>query len=112
MPIEEVQQEVVGGVKRGEVTIAIGYSEPNAGTDLASLRTKAERDGDDWVINGQKMWTSNAHYADYVWLAARTDPDADKKHKGLTMFLVPTSSEGFSCTRGEYPGSAHQRDLL
>ena len=95
---EEVQQEVVGGVKRGEVTIAIGYSEPNAGTDLASLRTKAEPDGDDWIINGQKMWTSNAHYADYVWLAARTDPDADKKHKGLTMFLVPTSSEGFSCT--------------
>ncbi|MEP5569058.1 MAG: acyl-CoA dehydrogenase family protein [Halioglobus sp.] len=95
---EDVQQEVVGGVKRGEVTIAIGYSEPNAGTDLASLRTKAEPDGNDWIINGQKMWTSNAHYADYVWLAARTDPDADKKHKGLTMFLVPTSSEGFSCT--------------
>ena len=95
---QDVQDEVVGGVKRGEVTIAIGYSEPNAGTDLASLRTKAERDGDDWVINGQKMWTSNAHYADYVWLAARTDPDADKKHKGLTMFLVPTSSEGYSCT--------------
>ncbi|MEH6587421.1 MAG: acyl-CoA dehydrogenase family protein [Halioglobus sp.] len=95
---QDVQDEVVGGVKRGEVTIAIGYSEPNAGTDLASLRTKAERDGNDWVINGQKMWTSNAHYADYVWLAARTDPDADKKHKGLTMFLVPTSSEGYSCT--------------
>ena len=95
---EEVREEVVGGVKRGEVTIAIGYSEPNAGTDLASLRTKAERDGDDWVINGQKMWTSLANFADYVWLAARTDPDPEKKHKGLTMFLVPTSSPGFSCT--------------
>lgn len=93
-----LREEVVGGVKRGEVTIAIGYSEPTAGTDLASLRTRAERDGDDWVINGQKMWTSLANYADYVWLAARTDPHAEKKHKGLTMFLVPTSSPGFSCT--------------
>jgi alkylation response protein AidB-like acyl-CoA dehydrogenase len=94
----EIRDEVVGGVRKGEVVIAIGYSEPNAGTDLASLRTKAERDGDDWVINGQKMWTSLGNYADYVWLAARTDPDVDKKHKGLTMFLVPTDIEGFSCT--------------
>jgi len=95
---EVVREEVVGGVKRGEVVIAIGYSEPNAGTDLASLTTRAERDGDDWVINGQKMWTSLANYADYVWLAARTDPDPAKKHKGLTMFLVPTDAEGFSVT--------------
>lgn len=95
---DEVREEVVGGVKAGKVTIAIGYSEPSAGTDLASLKTKAVRDGDDWVINGQKMWTSQAHYADYVWLAARTDPDPEKKHKGLTMFLVPTDSEGFSVT--------------
>ena len=95
---DEVREEVVGGVKKGKVVIAIGYSEPNAGTDLASLTTKAERDGDDWIINGQKMWTSLANYADYVWLAARTDPDPAKKHKGLTMFLVPTDSEGFSCT--------------
>ena len=95
---DEVREEVVGGVKQGKVVIAIGYSEPNAGTDLASLRTKAERDGDDWVINGQKMWTSQAHYADYIWLAARTDPDPEKKHKGLTMFLVPTDTPGFSCT--------------
>ena len=95
---DEVREEVVGGVKQGKVTIAIGYSEPNAGTDLASLRTRAERDGDDWVINGQKMWTSLANFADYVWLAARTDPDAEKKHKGLTMFLVPTDTPGYSCT--------------
>lgn len=95
---EQVREEVVRGVQRGEVVIAIGYSEPNAGTDLASLRTRAERDGDDWVINGQKMWTSLANYADYVWLAARTDPDPEKKHKGLTMFLVPTSTPGFSVT--------------
>jgi len=94
----EVREEVVGGVKQGKVVIAIGYSEPSAGTDLAALKTKAVRDGDHWIINGQKMWTSLAHYADYVWLAARTDPDESKKHKGLTMFLVPTSYEGFSCT--------------
>jgi alkylation response protein AidB-like acyl-CoA dehydrogenase len=93
---DEIRHEVVGGVQRGEVVIAVGYSEPNAGTDLASLTTRAERDGDEWIINGQKMWTSLANYADYVWLAARTDPDPDKKHKGLTMFLVPTDIEGFS----------------
>jgi alkylation response protein AidB-like acyl-CoA dehydrogenase len=95
---EEIRREVVGGIKRGEVVIAIGYSEPNAGTDLASLTTRAERDGSDWIINGQKMWTSLANYADYVWLAARTHPDAEKKHKGLTIFLVPTDIEGFSVT--------------
>jgi alkylation response protein AidB-like acyl-CoA dehydrogenase len=95
---DEVREEVVGGVKQGKVVIAIGYSEPSAGTDLASLKTRAEKDGDHWIINGQKMWTSLANYADYVWLAARTDPDAPKKHKGLTMFLVPTSYEGFSVT--------------
>jgi alkylation response protein AidB-like acyl-CoA dehydrogenase len=95
---DEVREEVVGGVKKGKVVIAIGYSEPSAGTDLASLKTKAVKDGDDWIINGQKMWTSLANYADYVWLAARTDPDESKKHKGLTMFLVPTDYEGFSVT--------------
>jgi len=79
----------------GEIFFAIGYSEPGAGTDLASLRTSAARDGDEWVINGQKMWTSLAEYADYVWLAARTDPKAPK-HRGLSIFLVPTTATGFS----------------
>ena len=79
----------------GEIFFAIGYSEPGAGTDLASLRTSAVRDGDEWVIDGQKMWTSLAEYADYVWLAARTDPEAPK-HRGLSVFLVPTSAEGYS----------------
>ena len=95
---DEIRETVVKGVQRGEVVIAIGYSEPEAGTDLASLKTRAERDGDHWIINGQKMWTSLANYADYVWLAARTDPDAEKPHRGLTMFLVPTDFEGFSHT--------------
>lgn len=95
---ETVRDEVVPGIRRGEVVIAIGYSEPSAGTDLASLKTRAERDGDDWIINGQKIWTSLGNFADYVWLAARTNPEAEKKHKGLTMFLVPTDCEGFSHT--------------
>jgi acyl-CoA dehydrogenase len=79
----------------GEVFFAIGYSEPGAGTDLASLTTSAVRDGTEWVINGQKMWTSLAEYADYIWLAARTDPKAPK-HRGLSIFLVPTTAKGFA----------------
>jgi hypothetical protein len=79
----------------GEIFFSVGYSEPDAGTDLAALKTRAVRDGDEWVINGQKMWTSLAEYADYVWLAARTDPSAEK-HSGLSIFLVPTAATGFS----------------
>ena len=79
----------------GDIFFSVGYSEPDAGTDLASLKTRAVRDGDEWVITGQKMWTSLAEYADYVWLAARTDPTAEK-HSGISMFLVPTAAKGFS----------------
>ncbi|MEV6773766.1 acyl-CoA dehydrogenase family protein [Nocardia sp. NPDC051030] len=85
-------------IARGEVLFSIGYSEPEAGTDLASLRTRAVRDGDDYVINGEKMWTSLIEYADYVWLAARTDPAAGK-HGGLSILLVPTAAQGFSWTK-------------
>ncbi|MFC3964291.1 acyl-CoA dehydrogenase family protein [Nocardia jiangsuensis] len=84
-------------IAAGELHFAIGYSEPGAGTDLASLRTAAVRDGDDYVINGQKMWTSLIAYADYIWLAVRTDPNA-RKHKGISMLIVPTTAEGFSWT--------------
>jgi alkylation response protein AidB-like acyl-CoA dehydrogenase len=84
-------------ILRGEIHFAIGYSEPSAGTDLASLTTRAVRDGDEWVINGSKIWTSLAQYADYIWLAARTNPDA-KKHRGISIFIVPTDSPGFKCT--------------
>jgi alkylation response protein AidB-like acyl-CoA dehydrogenase len=82
----------------GRLHFSIGYSEPEAGTDLASLTTRAVRDGDEYVINGQKMWTSLIEYADYVWLAARTDPAA-RKHKGLSILIVPTSAPGFSWTK-------------
>ncbi|MFD4367326.1 acyl-CoA dehydrogenase family protein [Rhodococcus sp. NPDC058521] len=84
-------------ISAGELHFSIGYSEPEAGTDLASLRTTAVKDGAEYVINGQKMWTSLIAYADYVWLACRTDPDA-KKHKGISMLIVPTTAEGFSYT--------------
>ncbi|MEP1472244.1 MAG: acyl-CoA dehydrogenase family protein [Halieaceae bacterium] len=95
---DTLKREMVPRILAGECLISIGYSEPGAGTDLASLKTSAVRDGDDWVINGQKMWTSLAHFCDYTWLAVRTDPDAPKKHKGITMFLVPNSDPGFSHT--------------
>ncbi len=84
----------------GELHFSIGYTEPSAGTDLASLRTTAVKDGDEWVINGQKIYTSLASYADYIWLAARTDPDVPK-HAGITIFAVPTTDPGFSYTKIE-----------
>jgi alkylation response protein AidB-like acyl-CoA dehydrogenase len=93
-----VKREIVPKILKGELLISIGYSEPGAGTDLASLKTSAVRDGDDWIINGQKMWTSLAHFCDYTWLAVRTDPNTPKKHKGISMFLVPNSDPGWSCT--------------
>jgi 3-oxocholest-4-en-26-oyl-CoA dehydrogenase alpha subunit len=91
----EQKQRILPGILRGEVHFSIGYTEPSAGTDLASLQTRAVRDGDEYVINGQKIYTSAIQYADYVWLAVRTDPDVPK-HKGLSVFIVPVDSPGFS----------------
>ena len=81
----------------GEIHFSIGYTEPDAGTDLASLKTRAERDGDEWLINGQKIFTSLANFAQYVWIAARTDPDLPK-HRGISMFIVPMDAPGVSVT--------------
>ena len=81
----------------GEVHFAIGYTEPDAGTDLAALRTRAERDGADYVVDGQKIFTTGAHEADYIWLACRTDPDAPR-HKGISILIVDTADPGFSWT--------------
>ncbi|MEU4122651.1 acyl-CoA dehydrogenase family protein [Streptomyces virginiae] len=81
----------------GEIVFAIGYSEPEAGTDLASLRTRAVRDGADWLVDGQKIFTSNAQNADWIWLACRTDSQAPK-HRGISIILVPTDDPGFSWT--------------
>jgi alkylation response protein AidB-like acyl-CoA dehydrogenase len=84
-------------IAAGEIHFSIGYSEPEAGTDLASLRTAAVRDGEEYVIDGQKMWTSLIQYADYVWLACRTDPSAER-HRGLSIIIVPATASGFSWT--------------
>jgi 3-oxocholest-4-en-26-oyl-CoA dehydrogenase alpha subunit len=84
-------------IAAGEIHFSIGYSEPEAGTDLAALRTRAVRDGDGYLINGQKMWTSLIQYADYVWLACRTDPEAER-HRGLSILIVPADAPGFSWT--------------
>ncbi len=81
----------------GEIQFAIGYSEPEAGTDLASLRTGAERHGDEYIVNGQKVFTTGGHAADFVWLACRTDPDAPK-HKGISILIVDTTDPGYSST--------------
>jgi alkylation response protein AidB-like acyl-CoA dehydrogenase len=94
---EDQKARLLPGILRGELNFAIGYTEPEAGTDLASLRTRAVRDGDEYVINGNKVFTSGANQADYIWLAVRTDPDAPK-HKGISIVLVPTSSAGFTIT--------------
>ena len=94
---EAQKEKFLPAILAGEVHFAIGYSEPEAGTDLASLRTSAVRHGDEYVVNGQKMWTTGGHDADYVWLACRTDPDA-AKHKGISILIVDTTDPGYSWT--------------
>ena len=93
----EQKADLLPKILKGQLIIAIGYSEPGAGTDLASLQTRAVRDGDDYVINGQKVFTTHANTADYIWLAARTAPEAHR-HKSISIILVPTDSPGFSFT--------------
>ncbi|UCE85160.1 MAG: acyl-CoA dehydrogenase family protein [Deltaproteobacteria bacterium] len=94
---EAQKAELLPRIVRGEILIGMGYTEPAAGTDLASLKTRAVRDGDTYVINGQKVFTTHGQDAEYIWLAARTDPDAPK-HKGISILLVPTDAPGFSVT--------------
>jgi 3-oxocholest-4-en-26-oyl-CoA dehydrogenase alpha subunit len=93
----EQRERYLPRIAAGEIHFSIGYSEPEAGTDLAALRTRAVSDGAGYVINGQKMWTSLIQYADYVWLACRTDPEAPR-HRGLSILIVPTDAAGFSWT--------------
>ncbi|MEW2303335.1 acyl-CoA dehydrogenase family protein [Streptomyces sp. NPDC006655] len=99
----EQKARFLPGILRGDLVFAIGYSEPSAGTDLASLRTRAVRDGDGWLIDGQKIFTSGAQHADWIWLACRTDPEAPK-HRGISILLVPTDAPGFSWTPIETVG--------
>lgn len=93
----ELRDELLPRILRGEIVFAIGYTEASGGTDLAALKTRAERQGDEYVVNGAKMFTSLAHFADYIWLAVRTAHDAlHPRHKGLSIIVVPTGTKGFS----------------
>lgn len=94
---EEQKQKFLPAILAGEVHFAIGYTEPEAGTDLASLTTSAVLDGDHYIVNGQKIFTTGGHDADYIWLAVRTDKDAPK-HKGISILIVDTKDPGFSWT--------------
>jgi len=103
---EEQKQAYLPKILKGELEICLGYSEPGAGSDLASLTTRAERDGDDYVINGQKVFTTGAHYSTHIWLLARTDPTAHK-HKGLSL-RHPRRDRAADLHHG---GDSHQRGI-
>jgi 3-oxo-4-pregnene-20-carboxyl-CoA dehydrogenase beta subunit len=94
---EAQKKRFLPAILAGEVHFAIGYTEPDAGTDLASLRTTAVRQGDEYIVNGQKIFTTGAHDADYIWLACRTDPEA-VKHKGISILIADTKDPGYSWT--------------
>jgi 3-oxocholest-4-en-26-oyl-CoA dehydrogenase alpha subunit len=103
---DEQKREYLPGMLAGEIVFAIGYTEPEAGTDLASLKTRAELAGDHWVINGSKVFTSGAGHSDFIWLACRTDPAAPRR-RGLSILIVPTSSNGFAWTPIRTPGQVY-----
>jgi 3-oxocholest-4-en-26-oyl-CoA dehydrogenase alpha subunit len=90
---EELKAEVLPRVAQGRAMVCLGYTEPDSGSDAAAAKTRAERRGDHWLVNGQKIFTTSAHFADYCWVLTRTNPDAPK-HRGLTMFLVPMGLPG------------------
>ncbi len=92
---ERLKREFLPRILNAEIEFALGYSEPSAGSDLASLNLRAVRDGEDWVLNGQKTFTTSAHFADWYWVAARTDPSLPK-HKGISLFLVPMDHPGLT----------------
>jgi 3-oxocholest-4-en-26-oyl-CoA dehydrogenase alpha subunit len=91
---DRLKAEFLPKILRNEVEFAVGYSEPDAGSDAASMKLKAVKDGDGWMLNGQKVWTTSAHFAEWYWLGARTDPD--NKHQGITLFLVPLDHPGIT----------------
>ncbi|OUZ10135.1 acyl-CoA dehydrogenase [Aeromicrobium sp. PE09-221] len=112
---EEQRSYFLPRIARGDLHFSIGYSEPDAGSDLAALQTRAVRDGDHYVINGQKIFTSLIQHADFVWLAVRTDPD-EKRHRGISILIVPTDAPGFSWTpihtlRGGFTSATYYHDV-
>src|SRR5437016_2823033 len=92
---ERLKREFLPKILRNEVEFAVGYSEPDAGSDAASMKLRATRDGDGWRLNGQKTWTTSAHFAEWYWVGARTDPNVPK-HRGITLFLVPLDQPGIT----------------
>jgi alkylation response protein AidB-like acyl-CoA dehydrogenase len=113
---EEQKSRFLPRILAGDVHFAIGYTEPDAGTDLASLRTSAVRDGDEYVVNGQKIFTTGGHDADFVWLAVRTDPEAPK-HRGISILIVDTTDPGYSwtpiitCDGAHHTNSTYYQDV-
>jgi alkylation response protein AidB-like acyl-CoA dehydrogenase len=93
---EEQKKRFLPGISSGEIDIALGYTEPNAGSDVASIQLRAVEEGDHFVLNGQKIYNSEAHVCEYHWLLTRTDPTAEKKHRGLSMFIVDLKSPGIT----------------
>ena len=90
-------EELAMPLLRGELTACLGMSEPGAGSDLASLQTRAIDDGDDFIVSGRKIWTSGAHHSDFCFCFVRTDPDAPRKHKGISVLILPMDTPGISC---------------
>ncbi len=103
---EQLKKEYLPRILKGEATVCLGYSEPIAGSDLAGLQTRAVADGDEYVINGQKAFTTSAEYADFCWLSAKTDPEASKRSRGISLFLVDMKTPGITVrgvqTMGRY----------
>ena len=108
---ERLKSEFLPKILNAEVEFAIGYSEPNAGSDLASLSLRATKAEGGWVLNGQKRFTTSAHFADWFWVAGRTDPDAPK-HKGITLFLVPMDAPGITITNMDTIGDERTNEVF
>ena len=108
---ERLKKEFLPKILHAEIEFAIGYSEPNAGSDLASMQMRATRRDDGWLLNGQKRFTTSAHFADWYWVAARTDPDAPK-HKGITLFLVPMNAPGITITNMDTIGDERTNEVF
>lgn len=101
---EKMKKEFLPKILANDVEFAVGYSEPDAGSDAASMKLKATKDGDGWRLNGQKVWTTSAHFADWYWVGARTDPES--KHHGITLFLVPMDDPGITVNKIDTMGGA------